>query len=139
MTVPEEAAKEPWVLPAVIGSSSDMFMIGENGLRRMQETWLDVQVMFLNETEPTVTMADRWSTLLTQQSCLIMASILRPWAPVNIKLTVAVLPNYKNVLIFGPRWLREQLNIEVMKELKVKVLGPGIMETGEQVAAHRVD
>lgn len=54
------------MLPAVLDSGLGMSMIGERGLRRMQERWLEINVVFPYESKFTVAMADRRSTLLTQ-------------------------------------------------------------------------
>lgn len=71
--VPEGAAKGPFVLPAVLDSGLVISMIRERRLRRMQETWPDVQVVPPYESELTVAMADGWSTLPTRQTCLLAA------------------------------------------------------------------
>lgn len=65
--------------------------------------------------------ADRWSTLLTQQVHLLTASTPLPSASVDIELAVIILPSGDDVLIPRSRALGEQLNIEVMV-LKAKAL-----------------
>lgn len=60
------AAKGPCVLQAVLSSSSDRSMMVGNGRRRMQEMWLDVQVVLPHESQLTVAVADTRSTLHTQ-------------------------------------------------------------------------
>lgn len=137
--VPGGAAKGPCVLPAVLNSGSGMSMIGGKGLRCTQEMWPDVHVVFPYESKLTVAMADGWSTLLTQQTCLLTASVLTPWASVGIELAMAVLPDRDDVLILEPRALREKLNIDVMEGLKARALGSGVMEMGDPVAARRAD
>lgn len=84
--VPGRVAKGPCVPPPVLDSSSGMSVIGVCGLRCIQETRQDIQLVFPYGSEVTAVMADGWSTLLTQQTHLLTASVLTLWALVGIKL-----------------------------------------------------
>lgn len=108
------------MLQAVLSSGSVISMIGEKGLPRMQKMWLEVQVVFSYELEFIVAMADGQSTLLTQEKCLLTASVLTPWAPVDMKLAVVVLPGGNGEIILGSRALLMQLGIDVMERLNIK-------------------
>lgn len=67
-------------------------------------------------------MADGRSTLLTQHTSLLTASALTPWLSVKAKLAMAVavavatLSGSNDVLNYGSKALREQLNVDVMDE-----------------------
>lgn len=79
------------------------------------------------------------SPLLTQQTCLLTALVLTPWAPEGIKLAAAALPGGDDVLIFGPRKLREKLNVDFMNELKARALGLQEVKKNDIVAIFRED
>lgn len=56
--VPGCAAKRQCVLPIVLDSGSSVSLIRKRGLRRMQQTWPDVQVEFPYESKLVMAMAD---------------------------------------------------------------------------------
>lgn len=57
----------------------------------------------------------------------------------GIKLAVEVVPSGNDVLILEMRAIREQLIIDIIQRLTVKALGPGVMETGDQLAVYKTD
>lgn len=63
--VPGAATEGSCVLRAIFDSGSGMSFLGERGLKRTQETWPDIQMVFPCESRLTVAMADGRSTLLT--------------------------------------------------------------------------
>lgn len=108
MMVSVGAAKGLCVLPIVLDSGLGMPMIARKFLERTHETRPDVQALFQHKSKLTVTMAYRRSTLLTQQTYLLKASVLLPLAPVGIKLAVAFLLSGDFVAIVGSRMLHQQ-------------------------------
>lgn len=138
VVVPGRAAKGPCTLSVVLYSGSGMSMVKEKRLRRVQKTWQDLKLVFPYDLKFTVAMADERSALLTQQTCLLTASVLPPWALVGIRLGMAVLPGGYYVHMFVSRALQKQLNVDAMEEgLSVKALGSDEVKKNDQVAARR--
>lgn len=67
--------------------------------------------------------ANEYAVSITQHACLLMVTIMTPWAPVVIRLAVAVLQGAGVVLTLGLKTLREQLDIDVTQGLENKELG----------------
>lgn len=70
-----------------------------------------------------MTVADGRGKTIFQQTGVLTAHLLTPWAPVVILLAVAVVPGGDGVLILGSKARREQLNIDEMESLRAKALG----------------
>lgn len=66
-------------------------------------------------------MAEAYSFI--QQTSLLTATILTPWAPVVIRLSVAIVLGGDDNHNLGAKTLREQLNIDATQGLKVKTMG----------------
>lgn len=130
---------EPCILPAVLGSGLGIPMIGEKGLRCMQETWPNVQVVFPYEPEFMVAMDNSRSMLLAQQSCLLTVWVLTPKESAGLMLAEAVLLSRDGMLFLVLKVLHEKLNIDIAEGLNAKAFGPGVMEKGNQVAAWRLN
>lgn len=78
------AAKRTCVLPAVLDSCIGMSIKREKRLRRMEESWPDVQAVFPHESELPVAMGDGRHTLFTLRRCLLTASTLTPLTPMSL-------------------------------------------------------
>lgn len=75
------------------------------------------------EGESSVSVVDGRERNLTQQTGHLAAHIMMPWAPVVIRLTVAILQGGDDTLVLGSEILREQLSIDVMDGLQTRVQG----------------
>lgn len=69
-----------------------------------------------------MTVADGQRAETFQQTGVLTAHVLTPWAPMVIRWTVAVLPGGDDVMILNSKALREQLNIDIMEGLRAKPL-----------------
>lgn len=63
------------------------------------------------------------------QTGLVAATVLTPWVSVVMRLSLAILPaGVNDVLTFGTKTLREQLDIDIMQGLKAEVVGRASLE-----------
>ena len=65
-----------------------------------------------------VVLANGWAGPIERQTCLLTVTIMTPWAPVSIRLALAVMPGEDDLLILGSKTLRGKLSIDVMKQLR---------------------
>ncbi|CAN0394168.1 unnamed protein product, partial [Ascophyllum nodosum] len=65
-----------------------------------------------------VVVVDGRAIPIERQTCSLTATIMTPWAPVTIRLALAVMPGEDDLLVLGLKTLREKLSIDVMKQLR---------------------
>ena len=70
-------------------------------------------------------LADGRAVPIERQTCSLTATIMTPWAPVTIRLALAVMRGKYDLLILGSKTLREKLSIDVMKQLRDTAAGSG--------------
>lgn len=68
---------------------------------------------------------------ISQYTGMLTVHVMTPWAPVVIRLAIAVLPGGVDLLILGSKTLRKQLNIDILGGLRAKVLGHGNLAESE--------
>lgn len=72
-----------------------------------------------------MSVADGWEINPTRPTGLLRAHILAPWVPVVIWLAMAILTGGDENLILSSKTLREQLDIDGMDGLRVRVQDTG--------------
>ena len=65
-----------------------------------------------------VVLADGRAVPIERQTCSLTATGMPPWAPVTIRLALAVMPGEDDWLVLGSKTLHEKLSVDVMKQLK---------------------
>ena len=71
-----------------------------------------------NGEQHQVMLADGRAVPIERQTCTLTATIMTPWAPVAIRLALAVMPGEDDLLILGSKTLHEKLDIDAMKQLR---------------------
>ena len=66
--------------------------------------------------------ADGRELAIKNQTRRMNVTILTPWAPVEVTLSLAVLPGIDDVLIIGSKSMRERLGVEIMASLKDSIV-----------------
>lgn len=84
--------------------------------------------------------ADGRGQSLSQQTGMLTAHITTPSVPVVIRLAVAALPGEggNGFLTLDSKTLREQLNVDLMEELRARVLSHGELAESEHTGSVRL-
>lgn len=77
-----------------------------------------------------MTVANGWEKNISWQTGVPATHAMTPWAPVVIRLAVSMLPG-DAALILGSKAPRLQLNIDILKGLRTKVLYFGELAESE--------
>lgn len=109
------------MLKTVLNSGSDISILGKAGLRHLQQHFKNITLVHPYEEGPSVFVADGRERNLTQHTTT-------PWAPLVVRLTVAILPGGDDTLVLGSKTLREKLHIDVMDGLRVRAQGQHELE-----------
>lgn len=92
-----------------------------------------------HELKFAVGLTDGQTTLLSQQTYLLMPSVPIQWKPLARKGVMAVLPSCDGVPILGLRALREQVKTDVRGGMVSKALGLDVGKTNDQVFVRRAE
>lgn len=93
-----------YMLKTVLDSGSGISIVGE-GLRHLQQPFQGITLVHPYEGGPTVYVD------------FLAAHVMTPWAPVEIRRAVSILPRGDNTLILGSKTLWEKLNTDAMDGL----------------------
>lgn len=116
------------MLRTVLDSGSGISILGEAGLRRLQQHVHGLTLVHPYEGGPSMYLADGWKKTVPQQADLLTVYIMIQWASVVIHLQVFIRSGVDNSLILGSKTPKEQLNIDVINGLWVTVQGQGELQ-----------
>ena len=130
--VPGGEDSEPYIVGTVLDNGAGISCVSEVTVCALQKRFpgVDVAQPFYGEQHQVV-LADGRAAPIGWQTCSLTATIMTPWAPVTIRLALAVMPGENDSLIIGSKTLREKLSIDVMKQLRdtAAVSGGGASST----------
>lgn len=127
-TMVKGGAERAACMPAtVLGGGSDISIVGEAGLRRLQQHFQGLRIS--HPCGPSLSMSDGRGVSTTQQTGPLTATTLTPWALVVIRLSVSILPGGDDVLILGSRTFGEERGIDLVQGLTPKVIDRGALES----------
>lgn len=113
------------MIGTVLDRGSGISVKGEAGLRKLRRHFSGLPILHPYAEGKKVVIAGGRNMEISQQTCLLTVTTFTPSVPVMIRLTVVLLPRGDDVLILGSKFLREQLNIDVVPGLKARALGRG--------------
>ena len=110
---------EPYMVGTILDSGAGISCVSEATVCALQKQLPGVDMVQPCDGEQhQVVLADGWAVRIKRQTCSLTATIMTPWAPVTIRLALAVIPGEDNLLILKSNTLRKKLSIDVMKEVR---------------------
>ena len=117
--VPGGEDSEPYMVGTALDSGAGISCVSEATVCALQKRFPVVDVVQPYDGEQhQVVLADGRVVPIEWQMCSLTATIMTPWAPVTIRLALAVMPGKGDLLILGSKMLREKLSTDVMKQLR---------------------
>ena len=103
----------------VLDSGAGISCVSEETVCALQKRFPGVDVVQPYDGEQhQVVLADGRAVPIELQTCLLTETTMTLWAPVTIRLALAVMPGEDDLSIIRPKTLREKLSIDVMKQLR---------------------
>ena len=119
MMVPRGEDSESYMVGTVLDSRAGILCVSEAAVCALQKRFPGVDVVQPYDGEQhQVVLADGQAVPIERQTCSLTTTLMTPWAPVTIRLALAVMPGEDDLLILGSKTLGEKLTIDVMKQLK---------------------
>ena len=91
--VPGGKDSEPYMVGTVLDSGAGISCLSEATVCALQKRFPGVDVVQPYDGEKhQVVLTDGWAVPIERQTCSLTATIMAPWAPVTIRLALAVMP-----------------------------------------------
>ena len=124
--VPGGEDLEPYMMGTVLDSGAGISCVSEATVCALQKRFLGVDVVQPYDGEQhQVMLADGRTVLIERNTFSLTATIMTPWAPVTIRLALAVIPGEDDLLILGSKTMREKLSVDVIKQLRDTTVASG--------------